>query len=210
MTQLIKYDRARRALAEAREVDEVLEIKNQAIAVEAYARQAKDGQLIDHAIDIKERAERRLGELMKQGQDSGELQKPWRPTEKGVSGKPVNKPSTLKDLGIDKNLANRARTKAGLTDEEFEQQLAGKKKKARDEIEKIINPPLTKPPPFTPQEQLDKLLKTFESELRAVARVGQNINDHLHKHPNLTMTSTFRATVDEAYSMLKKLYERIK
>jgi hypothetical protein len=62
--KLVKYDAACRALHEARSVDEVKEIGNQAEILRAYARQSKDTRLIAYALEIKMRAHRRLGELM--------------------------------------------------------------------------------------------------------------------------------------------------
>ncbi len=65
-TQLVQFDRARQALAEAHSVDEVKLIRDQAEAMRQYIRQQK-GSLImqNQCAEIKIRAERRAGEMLK-------------------------------------------------------------------------------------------------------------------------------------------------
>jgi N6-adenosine-specific RNA methylase IME4 len=117
MTALMHYDAARRALAEARRVDEVKNIRDKAVAMEVYARQAKDGELIAWSTEIKKRAERRLGEVMEDERKAGLLAK-----AAGSKGKRgfLKNPRTLAKRGIDKNLADRARKAAAMSEGKFE------------------------------------------------------------------------------------------
>jgi hypothetical protein len=60
-TALVKYDAMCRAIDHAYQVDEVKDIRDKALAFEAYARQAHNIEAERQACDIRIRAEKRGG-----------------------------------------------------------------------------------------------------------------------------------------------------
>ena len=96
---------------------------DRAIALMAYARQAKNRDLEVDAFEIRARAERRTGELMAAQRETVGVARPpgdnqyGRAEDRGFEN-PEAVP-TLAAAGIDKNLAHRARSPAGLSAAEF-------------------------------------------------------------------------------------------
>ena len=119
MSALIRYEAARNALAEAHRVDEVKDIRDKAEAMAAYARQAKDSELIQYATEIKVRAERRCGELLAR-------------TEMHSGGRPAENPSddargsspTLREMGLSYSESSRYQQLAAMPAEHFETAVA--------------------------------------------------------------------------------------
>jgi hypothetical protein len=106
--QLVKYDAACRAVAEAKTIDEVKEITNRAEAARAYARQAKNRGMEIDAIEIRVRAERRLGEILialRKDQIIGQ----------GRCGRSVH----LKDIGVDPGISAPSQRLAMLPEPKF-------------------------------------------------------------------------------------------
>lgn len=126
---LVRYDAACAALAKAKAVDEAKEIRNVSEAMRAYARQAKNRELEIDATEIRIRAERRIGQLMKKQQEAGLMAKGTKGQLKGkdASGgsikNPPEKSITLAEVGIDKSLAARARKYAAMPDEEWKKEI---------------------------------------------------------------------------------------
>ena len=132
MTALVRYEQACRALAEAKSVDEVKGLRDKAIAMSAYARQAKNRELEFDAVEIRVRAERRLGEMLSSEKDAGRLG-PGQPPKNGLDKKPFSR-IQLANFGIDKNLSFRSQKLAGIPDDRFEQFIAD----ARDSVNRAV------------------------------------------------------------------------
>jgi hypothetical protein len=118
MNSLAKYDAARAALERAHTVDEVKDIRDKAEARRAYAKQANDIDMQNWAAEIRVRAERRAGELLK----AMEKQHGAR----GV-GKKVESPlaTPLSELGITKTQSCKWQRLADVPTPEFESTLRG-------------------------------------------------------------------------------------
>jgi hypothetical protein len=125
-TGLARYDAACRALAEACSVDEVKDIRDKAIAMAAYAQQAKDRELGAKCVALRLRATRRLGELIKAQRDTVGLNRGaaaggTKTGSRGVLVTPRDLRPTLASQGIDKNLAKQARKLAALSEQNFDE-----------------------------------------------------------------------------------------
>lgn len=114
--------RAKHALAEATTVEAVKSVRNWSHMAKAFAEQTKDRTLMADAWEFVFRSERKLGGLMAAQKETVGLAKnrpgPGR-GKAGVKANPALLP-TLADVGIDKNLANRARSFWKQSDEVFE------------------------------------------------------------------------------------------
>jgi hypothetical protein len=129
-----KYNAARMALAVAGSLDEVKEYRNIAEAMRVYAFQARDPLLASDATDLKGRSTRRIGVLMEVQRQAGKLAKGSRVTggpgrgKRGAANAPRFNEVTLAEQGIDKHLAKEARRLAKLSHEQFETELAKRKR----------------------------------------------------------------------------------
>lgn len=125
MTALLKYDAARRALAEAASIDEVKAIADLAEAARVYAQQAGNRDLEIHAGEIRLRAVRGLGVMLAELKEAGRLTrgKPPKPADSNCSETEQLERVTLGALGVDRKLSAWAQDLARADLEAFEASL---------------------------------------------------------------------------------------
>jgi hypothetical protein len=125
--ELVRYDAMCRAIDAAYEVDEAKHIRDQAIALETYARQARNTEAERKACEIRLRAERKAGQLLAKtekakgapgNQHTGPVKSPDRSKSSG--------PSTLRDLGVSKQQSSDWQKLAAVPEQDFEAALADK------------------------------------------------------------------------------------
>jgi hypothetical protein len=95
---LVNYDAMCLAIDRAYEVDEVKDIRDKAVAIQMYARQAHNVEAERRACEIRLRAERKAGQLLQQMEKAKGAREPG--THRGTTPSHGATASTLADLGI--------------------------------------------------------------------------------------------------------------
>lgn len=130
---LAKLDAANRALAEAKNLDDVRHIRDVALAAQTYARAAHLGlEAQNHAAEIKLRAERKAGEMLavlEREQTSGLLVGSRRPSLVNGASEYT---TILQATNITRQDANRWQQIASLPESTFEQHLEDVKADGRE------------------------------------------------------------------------------
>ena len=129
MSALVRYDEMCRAIEACHAVDEVKDIRDKAMALQHYARQAQDVETERKYIAIRLRAERRTGQLLKEIEKASA----GRPPKNRSSGTTdfnarssgaTRQPQTLKEMGISKDQSSKWQKLADVPEEKFKEALA--------------------------------------------------------------------------------------
>jgi len=139
MTALVQYVRARAALAEATRVDEVLPLRDAMEHVKLHARQVQDRALLADATEIQNRAERKLGELIREAETAG-LIRPGRPRKASAENPAGQEGFTLGEIGVSHKLSSLAQQKASLSERAFEAMVSATRERIVSGKARIIEP----------------------------------------------------------------------
>jgi hypothetical protein len=139
---LVRYDAMCRAIAAAYQVDEVKDIRDRALAIQMYARQADNTEAERQACEIRLRAERKAGQLLKEIEKAKGARQPG--TNRGAT--PLNgvRASTMADWGVSYKQSSDWQKLAEVPEAQFEAALAGPNPTTAGIIE------AAKPKPITP------------------------------------------------------------
>ena len=120
MNELVKLNKARQALMEAKGLDEIKEIRDIAKAVKSYAIAKSLGrEMINEASEIEIRAIREMGKLIEQGQERKEIARQGRNRDLNVPDRNIWT-KTLPDIGVTRKESSTSKNLASITDEQFE------------------------------------------------------------------------------------------
>jgi N6-adenosine-specific RNA methylase IME4 len=140
MNLLVAYDRARAAIAEAKTVKAVLEVRDWIDHYKLHARKVQDRDLLAEAIELQLRCERHLGAMLEAAEKSGELRAPGGRGKAAGAQDDEPRPATLKEIGVDKQLSAMSRRAAALGEAEFEVIVATARDKVKSGNAILIDP----------------------------------------------------------------------
>ena len=138
MTLLAAYDQACKALADVTSVKEALGIAAELEHVKLYARRVQDKELLERATIRQLRTERRLGELILEGQRQGLIAAPGRrPKPKDADQAP---PAKLEEIGLTPKMSAKAQKAAAPDDDAFEEIIETTREKLRSGRAILVDP----------------------------------------------------------------------
>jgi N6-adenosine-specific RNA methylase IME4 len=134
---LMRYDAARTALAECHRIDDAKDIADKALALQAYARQARDPDMERWVAEIRLRARRKVGELSSALESGAGRNLPNVPNLEQPS-----KSEALEAAGLSRTEAHRCEQLARVPEAAFESYIAVKSAEGKtvtaDEVSRMV------------------------------------------------------------------------
>lgn len=138
---LVKYDAACQAIAEAFTLDEAKEIHDKSVALLAYAKQMNDKEHQMQWAEVAMRAERRWGQIYAESEKAKGTAGSGNANVTGGVKKepPVDSPPTLAEMNVTKRASSRAQKAALIPDDEYEETLAEWRGRVSKETERVTD-----------------------------------------------------------------------
>lgn len=201
MSALALYDAMVTAITECARVDEVKDIRDKAAALEAYYRQARNLEAEREAANVRLRAERRAGELLKELARShgGDHASTKALSNDRTLVEPSPYASALADTGMSRQTAHRYQQLADMPRGDFEAALAGPEKPSTSGIIRAFREP---PKPRVSDEALWLWgrLRDFENKGFLDCRVEAVLDE---------MTDAMRADVARLAPLVREFLETV-
>jgi hypothetical protein len=190
------------AIAACHRVDEVKDLRDKAKALEVYARQAQNTDAERKAAEVRIRAERRAGELLKEMKQKGARQKEGdnAGAHRGQPKRSSSGTTTLSDLGITRDQSSKWQQLAEVPEREFEKAVSSSGPKPTTEGIVLANRLRQSP---APKMDPDALL--LWGRLRDLER-----SDLMQRNPADVMSAMTDAMRDDVSRVLPRLLEWLK
>jgi myosin heavy subunit len=194
MSNLVKYDQARNALAACRNVDEIKDISDKSEAMRLYAKQANDPEMEQWAAEIKLRAQRAIGEI------SLGMEKQKNQSALPSGGK--SKTDALADAGISTSSANRYEQLAKITDAKVEELIAKSKEAGKPiSVKAVLANTATPKPVKEVAPVVDTPVEDDEEEQVDFVKMSED----LHKQLENSRLENESLNVDDASKEISRL-----
>jgi hypothetical protein len=148
LTALARISRAKQALAEARDIEDIIEIRDMAVAANAWATARGADEAAQMAMEIKLRAERKAGQFLADMKERGQI-KPGNP--QFVQDAPIIK---LANIGVKPDESKRWQRIASIPKERFEEYLVNAKKRTQAALLRAADDQLQNRTPIEPKKRL--------------------------------------------------------
>jgi len=138
VTGLIHFNRARQELQKAKTIDEVKTIRDAAERLRMYLKQSKESlEMQNDAAEIRLRAERKAGEMLKEAAEKGERARPGNNQhQKGSDA--MSPPPNLEEVGITRKQSSRWQSIAAIPEDIFEQVIRETKEANREPTQRAL------------------------------------------------------------------------
>jgi hypothetical protein len=201
--ELAKLAKAQAMLGRAKTVGEVRKALVLADALVAAARSAANKDAHIEFGEFRFRAVRRLGEMIRAQKNSGGLSKGGRPAKTGSKSDPVSKPMTLRQVGIDKHLADEARRWSSMPAADFEGLIAEWRKRQQTAAKRVAAG-LTQEP-----KRKGKQSPLFDPEKMYLSWNGHNLELVIEKNDYAPDWLKLAGTSDSMISLISAAMKKV-